>query len=184
MLDQNQGTDPFAGSQEDAAQGASVNVVTPDAQALADAQAKLAADQAAHDAAATQLATDQAALDAAVTQLSADQRALSDAQAAHDAAVAAAAQAAQDAATAAAATAAAQTPPASTGGVAPTGDVAPTTQLDAAHSMVDDIEAIAVKWGGDIGTDLRNLAGKLRSLFGTQPATSATATTTETPAAQ
>lgn len=142
--------DAFAGDQSGA--GADQGV-TVDAQALAAAQAQLAADQAAHDQAAAQLATDQAALDAAVTKLSEDQLALADAQAAHDAAVAA--------------TAAAQTPPPVPES---TGDVQPTTQLEAAHSMVDDIEAIAIKWGGDIGTDLRNLAGKLRNLFGEKPA--------------
>lgn len=144
--------DAFAGDQSGA--GADQGVAV-DAQALAAAQAQLAADQAAHDQAAAQLATDQAALDAAVTKLSEDQRALSDAQAAHDAAVAAA-----------------QTSPPVPES---TGDVQPTTQLEAAHSMVDDIEAIAIKWGGDIGTDLRNLAGKLRNLFGEKPATDSAA---------
>jgi hypothetical protein len=34
---------------------------------------------------------------------------------------------------------------------------------------VGEIEAIALKWGGDIGTDLRNLVGKLRTLLGGKP---------------
>lgn len=134
-----------------------VDPLAADKAALAEAQAKLAADQALHDEkqAALDAATaahadahvalqaDQAALDAAQAKLAEDQAALDAAKAAHAETVA---NAPVD------------------GSVA----VHPTVLADAEQHL-HDMEQTAQKWGGDIGTDLRNLVGKLRDLFGIAP---------------
>jgi hypothetical protein len=92
------------------------------------------------------LAADKAALAAAQQQLAADQAAHDQKQADLDAASEAHAQA----------HVALQNEPAA-------------AVPDEAHDAVGEIEAIALKWGGDIGTDLRNLVGKLRTLLGGKP---------------
>lgn len=137
-------------------------------QEVADATAALQAQQAAHDQTAAQFNADQQALNDANAKLAADQQALTDAQAALDAQkqAIADAQAKVDEQAAAVSTQAAALV---TAGLSPLADDAATT-VEVAHSHLDDIEAIALKWGGDIGTDLRNLAGKLRALFDERPA--------------
>jgi peptidoglycan hydrolase CwlO-like protein len=141
-----------------------------DKAALATAQQQLAADQQAHDenqkaldaateshaAAHIKLQEDQAALSAAQTKLAADQAALDEATAAHAATVAAAA-----------------VPATTTPAVA-------STVLSEAETHLNDVEAVALKWGGDVGTDLRNLVGKLKTLFGLSTGTTAAPATAGT----
>jgi DNA repair exonuclease SbcCD ATPase subunit len=156
-----------------------------DKAALAAAQQKLAADQAAHDenqkaldaateshaAAHIALQNDQAALAAAQEKLAADQAALDEATAAHAATVAAAAA-----------------PVPVAGAEVPAGaTVVHESVLSEAEAHLDDVEAVALKWGGDVGTDLRNLVGKLKTLFGLSTQTKAStqaaaANVPETPA--
>lgn len=136
-----------------------VDPLAADKAALADAQAKLAQDQANHDAAqaALDVATEQhaqahLALDADAQALAAAQAKLASDQAEFEAAVAAHND------TVAAAAAATAVPD----GVA--------VATDEVHAHLDGIEAIAIKWGGDIGTELRNIVGHLKSLFESKPA--------------
>lgn len=136
-----------------AADAPPVDPLAADKEALAAAQAKLDQDQAihaqreadlkaaedAHAAAHEALGRDQQLLAEAQAKLQADQAALEQAKAEHAATVEAAAAA----------------------------QPAPAAAVPAeAHGHLDEMEQIALKWGGDIGTDLRNLVGKLRSLFG------------------
>jgi septal ring factor EnvC (AmiA/AmiB activator) len=132
-----------------------------DVQADTPAADPLAADKAALAAAQQQLAADQAAHDQKQKDLDAASEAHAQAHVALqndlEALQAAQAKLAQDQADldAKAQSLAAATP-------------APAVP-DEAHDAVGEIEAIALKWGGDIGTDLRNLVGKLRTLLGGKP---------------
>lgn len=126
-----------------------VDPLAADRAILAAAQAKLAEDQAGHD-------ENQKALDAATESHAAAHIALQNDQAALAAAQQKLAedQAALDAKTAALTSAPVTSAPVHESIVAE------------AEAHVQEMEAIAVKWGGDIGIDLRNLVGKLRSLLG------------------
>lgn len=136
-----------------AADAPAADPLAADKEALAAAQAKLEQDQAIHaqreadlkaaeDAHAVvheALGRDQQLLAEAQAKLEADQAALEQAKAEHAATVEAAAAA----------------------------QPAPVAAVpDEAHGHLNEMEHIALKWGGDIGTDLRNLVGKLRALLG------------------
>jgi cell wall-associated NlpC family hydrolase len=121
-----------------------------DKAALATAQAALAAAQAEHDTKAAALAAAEEAHAAAHEALGREQQLLKEAQDKLTTDTAAL----QSAVEAHAATVASTV----------TG-VAADVKAEA-ESHLAEAEQIAQKWGGDVGTDLRNLVGKIRALFG------------------
>lgn len=136
-----------------------------DQAALTAAQSKLAADQADHDAAQAKLDEATVAHDQAHVALAADQEALATATAKFESD-----KAAFEAAVAAHNETVAQT--------AQVGEDAAVVAVDEVHEHLDTMEDIAIKWGGDIGTDLRNIVGKLKALFNKSSNTVVTTDTT------
>lgn len=111
------------------------------------------------------LAADKAALAAAQQQLADDQAKLD-----NDKAVLEAAQAKLDADIAALAAHKQQVVEMATAVEPPAGAVVvPAPVQSQIHEHFDAIESIAVRWGGEIGTDLRNLVGRLKALFDNRP---------------
>lgn len=139
-----------------------------DKAALAEAQARLAADQQDHAEKLTALNVATATHATAAAELASAQSLLAEAQAKLEADTAALEAKAKEVASTV---------------VAATASAVSSSVISEAETHLNDAEAIALKWGGDIGTDLRNLVGKLKTLFGLSASTTAATTTAAAPEA-